>query len=67
MIGVENRKLSKQKGGNMVFSRLAKDCMDIVLPPGCAVCGVRIPSSEYGFWNSAAGSSFLPDLRHGSV
>jgi ComF family protein len=37
-----------EKGGNMVFSRLAKNCMNIVLPPGCAVCGVRIPSREDG-------------------
>lgn len=40
----------------MVFSRLAKDCMDIVLPPGCAVCGVRIPSSEYGSFCDGCGS-----------
>ena len=32
----------------MLLSRIAKSCMDIVLPPGCAVCGVRMPCEGYG-------------------
>lgn len=32
----------------MLLSRIAKSCMDIVLPPGCAVCGARLPFEECG-------------------
>jgi ComF family protein len=32
----------------MALSRIAKSCMDIVLPPGCAVCNLRIPCEGYG-------------------
>ena len=32
----------------MLLSRIAKSCIDIILPPGCAVCGVRMPCEGYG-------------------
>jgi ComF family protein len=32
----------------MLLSRIVKSCMDIVLPSGCAVCGVRLPFEGHG-------------------
>ena len=31
-----------------MLSRIVRCCLDIVLPPCCAVCGVAIPFGEYG-------------------
>ncbi len=32
----------------MLLSQFVKNCLDIVLPPCCAVCGVRIPVGQTG-------------------
>lgn len=32
----------------MLLSRIVKSCMDIILPHGCAVCGVRMPCEAHG-------------------
>jgi ComF family protein len=39
---------SKQKWGSMLLSRIMKNCLDIVLPPCCVVCGVRLSSLGTG-------------------
>ncbi len=41
----------------MLLSRIMKNCMDIVFPPGCTVCGVRLAGDEQG--------SFCPGCRPG--
>jgi len=39
-----------------LLSRIMKCCLDIVLPPCCGVCGVSIPSEEYGNFCGQCGS-----------
>ncbi len=42
MSGVEYLRFIRQKKESSVLFRIAKSCMDLVLPPGCAVCGTRL-------------------------
>jgi ComF family protein len=39
-----------------MLSRIAKSCLDIVLPTCCVVCKVRIPSREWGSFCDRCGS-----------
>lgn len=48
--------LGKQRGGHILLSRIAKCCLDIVLPPGCGVCGVRMPYGGYSSFCGRCGS-----------
>lgn len=41
----------------MLLSRIVRNCMDIVFPPGCTVCGVRLAGEEQG--------NFCPACRPG--
>ncbi len=41
----------------MWLQRIAKSCMDIILPPCCPVCRVRIPVAESGGFCHRCGSS----------
>lgn len=40
----------------MLLSRIAKNCLDIVLPPCCVICGVRISSQGTGKICDSCGS-----------
>jgi ComF family protein len=54
---VTTGKSNKSRGGKMLLSRIVKNCMDIVFPPGCTVCGVRLAADEQ--------ESFCPGCRPG--
>ncbi len=47
MSDAEYLRTIRQKEKNTVLFRLAKSCIELVLPPGCAVCGTRIPPRKY--------------------